>query len=168
MTAARIRLILAALAFFGWLTYLATAVIWHRTNPPTIVSRSQLIAATHVVLADVTLGNDGLPQPQVTIAREFNPTAEALTGTVTVTNLPSAQTPEGTALQAGQHLLLLVERSGITTEGKQFAIAGWPRSPAMPSRNPGDPIGENSRIRRPVVYPWNTTVEVQLTQLGYR
>ena len=166
MTAARVRLLAALVLFLGWLTWLGITVFTHRTSPPEIVSRSQMLAATTMIVADVTVGEDGLPGDTVTVAFKLGMGLGPTSGTVKVRNLKSAQSSLAEALQPGRHLLLL-----IGGENETFDIAGWPRSAGVESRFPGEEVVVDKKvrnIRRPVVYPWTSTVEAQLKSLGYK
>ena len=162
MTAARVRLLAALVLFLGWLTWLGITVFTHRTNPPEIVSRSQMLAATTMIVADVTLGEDGLPSETVTVAFKVGTVIGPASGTVKVRNLKSAQSSLAEALKPGKHLLLLTGGENDTYE-----IAGWPRSAGVESRFPGEELTNDKKVRRPVVYPWAPAVEAQLKSLGF-
>ncbi len=148
MIFARARLIVAALLFFGWLGWLAYAV--SQKGSVQIVSRAQLAAATHWVIADVTVGPDGIPLGMVTVKESIH--GDTLTGTIEVKNLGSSATPlpvagESRTPPAGSYLLPLVKLSdGI------YRIAGLPRSPGYEAQMPD----------RPVIYPWNDDVKKQV------
>jgi len=166
MTGARIRLIVAAILFLGWIGWLALAVIVHRTNPPEVVSRSQLTDAVWIVVADVTLGDDGLPDSKVSVvstvsSREIEPTPTAF-----VHGLKAAQTPTAQPLASGRYLLPLVPSFKEAGNERAWEIAGWPRSPSVPARKPDQELDSGIRVRRPVVYPWNDAVQKQLRSVG--
>ena len=122
MTFARIRLIVAALLFLGWLGWLAYAVSQKGTVQ--IVSQAQLAAATHWVIADVTVGPDGIPLTKVAVKESRF--GDKLTGTIEVKNLGSSATPlpvngDSRTPPAGEYLLPLVKlRDGV------YEIAGLP------------------------------------------
>ena len=155
MTLARIRLIVFAVAFVGWLAWLGYAVTQRGTAP--ILSRAQLIASTDLIVAEVTTSGDGTPTTRV-LVREAVRGADGVDpgGSVTVTNLPAAIVPAETGeefqnLPAGDYLLPLVKVSDGT-----YRIAGLPRSPGLEPAAPA----------RPVVYPWSATTREQLQSLG--
>ena len=149
MTLARLRLVLAALLFVGWLSWLGYAVSWRASVP--IVSRGQLAGATHLVVVDVSADTQGLPAPMATVTQVLHGTGIAKGATIEVLNLPSAQPPIGGFAGSGQYLLPLVG------EGKLFRVAGLPRSPGYDASMP----------TRPVIYPWSDDVRAQLKQLGW-
>jgi len=162
MTTARLRLMVALVLFLAWLTWLGITVLTHRAHPPEIVSRSQLLAATTLVVADLTLGDDGLPNESVTVAYKLGTSPGPTSGAIRVRNLKSAQSSLAETLQPGRHLLLL-----MGGENDIFEIAGWPRSAGVESRFPGEELMNDKKVRRPVVYPWTSGVEAQLKSLGY-
>jgi hypothetical protein len=154
---------LAALVLFlGWMTWLGITVFTHRTHPPEIVSRSQILAATTMIVANVTVGEDGLPDETVTVAFKVGTGLGPASETVKVRNLKSAQSSLAEGLQAGKHLLLL-------TGGQNdlYELAGWPRSAGVESRYPSEELTNNKNVRRPVAYPWTPAVEAQLKSLGF-
>src|SRR5205085_9785583 len=65
MTLARVRLVVAAAPFVGWLAWLGYAV--SRKGTVQIVSRAQLTAATYLVVAEVATGEDGQPLPKARV-----------------------------------------------------------------------------------------------------
>jgi hypothetical protein len=163
MTGAKVRLLAALVLFLGWLTWLGITVFTHRTTPPEIVSRSQMLAATTMIVADVTVGEDGLPGETVTVANKLGTGHGPASGTVKVRNLKSAQSSLSEAVKTGRYLLLLTGG-----ENDIYEIAGWPRSSGVEARYPGEELMENKKVRRPVVYLWTTAVEAQLKSLGFK
>jgi hypothetical protein len=150
MTFARIRLAVAAVAFVGWLSWLAVAV-WQK-DVADKVSRAQLTAAAAVVVAEVTVGEDGLPLPKAKVTRRVGGTGPAVGDEITVTNLPSAVVPGKGFPGAGQYLLPLAGGDlGV------FRVAGLPRSPGYEETTP----------KLPSIYPWTADVQAQLTSLNY-
>ncbi len=150
MTGARIRLVLAALAFFGWLAWLATAV-WKNGNVP-VVSRAQLTAATCLVLADLTLDDQNLPVSKIAVTSVISGTGPAVGETVDVINLPKAIAAGKYATPVpGVHAIPLSK----TPDGA-YRIAGLPPSPGYNVTEPD----------RPLIYPWNEDVKKQLRSLG--
>lgn len=153
MSRGRILLAVAVAAYVGWLSWLGYAVYVARwTDKSPVVSRAQLIAATHLVVAEVTVEADGLPAPGVKVAEVLRGDGLAAGATVEVLNLPAAK-PPGTAdlfPGPGKYLLPLVG------DGKTYRVAGLPRSPGY---EPTTPV-------RPAVYKWDADTQAQLRGLG--
>jgi hypothetical protein len=165
MTAARLRLVAALVLFLGWMSWLGITVFAHRNQPPEIVSRSQLLNATTTVVAEVTIGEDGLPGESVSVVNRLGNSSAPMNSAIKVRNMKSAQTSLAEPLKAGKHLLLLTGG-----ENDSYDIAGWPRSAGVEARTPGEEVRIDEKtkyIRRPVVYPWTPAVEAQLKSLGY-
>lgn len=182
MTGKKWLLVVAAVAFVGWIVYLGSAVLFHRLNPPDLVSRSQIAQAEFLLVVDVTVA-EGKPASTAEVKRrlsDFGPTS----GPITVVNLPDATTQANAPLAAGEHLLSLV------SDGPpgQFRIAGWPRglgeSVVVPGREIKQVVeetGEDGKTRfveksyspprfqrPPVAYPWSESVQKQMKGLGYK
>ena len=150
MTFARIRLAVAALTFAGWLGWLALAV-WQKDSPDK-VSRAQLTAADSLLVAEVTAGEDGLPQPKVKVMQRLGGTGPKVGEDITVANLPSAVVPGKGFTGGGQYLLPLTFGDlGL------YRVAGLPRSPGYEETNP----------KLPSIYPWTADVQAQLKSLKY-
>ena len=153
MTRARLLFVLALVAFLGWLGWLGYAVYAARYAPdkPVVLSRAQLTAATHLIVADVTVAGDGLPAPIARVVEVVKGDGVAAGTEVEVLNLPSAKPPgTGGFPGAGRYLLPVVG------DGKTFRVAGLPRSPGY----------EPTPIERPPVYLWNDDTQAQLRGLG--
>jgi hypothetical protein len=95
MKPGHIRLLLAGallVAWLGWLGYLAAT-----KTDPVVVSRSQVMAANHFVLADVTRNTDGQPNKQVTVVQDLRPVGQPIPGgaTITVQNIKDARIAGG-------------------------------------------------------------------------
>lgn len=155
MTFARLRLVAAALLFVGWLGWLGWAV-WNKGTVQ-IVSRAQLAAATHLVVARVSAGDDGQPSPRVTVTDVLQaPDGDRPAGELEVERLPAAVTPlpvagESRTPPPGEYLLPLVK-----TDAGRYRLAGLPASPGYAATNP----------ERPRIYPWTADVQAQLRKLG--
>ena len=148
MTGARLRFALALGLFLAWLGWLAWAYAAKDKNP--IVSRGQLTAATHWVVAEVSVGADGLPGESATVTQVFVGSGIQPGDTVGVLNLPSALPPGSAAFPGpGPYFLPLV------ADGKTFAIAGLPRTVRY----------EPQTFARPPVYPWTPATERQVAKL---
>jgi len=80
------------LAWLGWLGYLAAT----KTHP-IVVSRSQVMASTHFVLATVGLDPEGKPNKQVTVVQDLRPLGEPIPAgaTITVQNIKDARIAGG-------------------------------------------------------------------------
>jgi hypothetical protein len=107
MKAARIRLVVAAILLFAWLGYLGYLVLYERH--PVVVSRSQIMASTHFVLAEVRVGADGLPMPNVEVKEDLRPSGVPLSGTIKVRNIREARIGGGAEAfkDPGPYLLML-------------------------------------------------------------
>ncbi len=145
MTFARLRFAVALLAFVAWLSWLAVAVA-QKGNP--VLSRAQLLNATHLVYAEVSVGDDGLPKPTATVVEVAR--GDGVSGNITVLNLPKAL-PSGAKSFPGPGLYLLP----LGGDGKTFRVVGLPRSPGYEA---ADPV-------RPVIYPATDATRVQLQRL---
>lgn len=150
MTFARLRLAVAALAFVGWLSWLAVAV-WQK-DVPDKVSRAQLTAADTIVVADVTAGNDGLPQLKVKVTHVLSGKGPKVGDEIVVTNLLSAVVPGKGFPGRDQYLLALTDKHG------EYQIAGLPRSPGYEEQPNPTSLG---------IYPWTPAVQSQLRSLKY-
>jgi len=145
MTVARARFAIALIAFVAWLGWLAVAVA--KKGDP-VLSRAQLLNATHLVYAEVTVGDDGLPNPTATVVEVAR--GGPLSGEIAVLNLPKAL-PAGAKSFPGPGVYLLP----LGGDGKTFRVVGLPRSPGY---EPADPV-------RPVIYPATDATRAQLTRL---
>ena len=149
MSGARIRLILAAALFLGWMVWLALAVADKGSVVP--VSRAQLTEATILVTAEVT-AVEGKPNSKVKVVSRLTSTGPTDETEIDVMNLKDAVVPGKGFPGDGVYLLPLVARGGTG-----FDIAGLPRSPGYEATNP----------MHPVIYPWNEATRVQLKALGF-
>src|SRR4026208_1533646 len=141
MKAARLKLIIASVLLFGWLGYLAYLVAFERD--PVVVSRSQVMASTHFVLADVIVDPaTGYAIPNVEVKEDLRPLGAALSGMIRIRNIKEArQHARKSAFQdPGPYLLTLTKQD----EGP-FELTPAPGAP-----------GHDSPIRpRPWVYLWS-------------
>ena len=105
------RLILAAAAFIGWMSYLGYAAL--TKDRGAVISRAQAAAASYAIVAEVKEGTDGKPDKHVAVKELLTSGNGPASGTeIDVVNLPRASGYAGT----GQYLLLLTE--------PPFAIVG--------------------------------------------
>ena len=139
---ARLRLALALLAFLGWVGYLAWLTRGARS---VVVSRSQVAAADHLVVARLRAGPDGRPAPEATVREVLARGGDSAPaeGPLRVANLPEARGFAG----EGDYLLPL---SGA---GGRYLLTPPPRSPGYEAP------------QRPWVYPWTESVREQLRHL---
>jgi len=124
MKGPRLRLIVAAVLLFGWLGWLGYLAAT-KTNP-VILSRSQVMASSHFVLAKVSLdASTGLPVREVEIVEDLRPNGEPVAGTVRIANLPEARVAGTTTAfsEPGTYLLMLTK----TLIGYELTLP--PRSP---------------------------------------
>ncbi len=145
MRKSRVFLAVTALAFFGWVGWLGYLAF--TKAKPVVVSRSQLVASTHFVVARVTLDSEGWPNPDVQVVTDLRPKGAALTGTIRVRNLKTARMP-GQAYPPDwkpdvEYLLAL-------TRGPddQFELTGQPPAPGE--------VRDKREQAKPWVYPWSS------------
>ena len=146
MNGGRGLIIVLAALFFGWLSWLSLAV-WQKDQTQ-VLSRAQLAAATHIVVADITTDSEGNPA-QVAVTQVIK--GPPVTGQIDVMNLSGA-TPPGLSPFPGNGPYLLA----LVGDGKTFRIAGLPRSPG---------IEPQSQVR-PTIYRWDGPTMKQLEGLG--
>jgi hypothetical protein len=154
MSRARLRLILAAVLFSGWLGWLAFLAFTSGTipgppgvrKPPVILSRPQFLESTLDVVARVE-ETDGQPDPHVKVLQVLWPKArEDQAGKVlTVTNLGASKGWSG----PGEYLLPLE-----ASDPKTYQVAMIPRYPGL------DP-----REQRPHIYPNNAETMAQYGEI---
>ncbi len=149
MSGARIRLLVAAALFLGWMIWLGLAVADKGSVDP--VSRAQLTEATILVTAEVS-SVEGKPVSKVKVVKRISATGPAEGTEIDVANLPQAVVPRKGFPGDGVYLLALVPR-----DASGFSIAGLPRSPGYEPTNPPHPS----------IYPWNEATQTQLRALGY-
>jgi hypothetical protein len=149
MSGAKVRLVVAAVLFLAWLGWLGYGVAQKGKAP--VVSRAQLAAASALVVAEVSVGEDGLPTPRAKVVRVVRGEGPPAGSEVEVWNLPAALPPGSDGFPgAGEYLLPLV------WDGKTGRVAGLPRSPGYEPTAPA----------RPVVYRWDDDTRAQLRGLG--
>ena len=149
MRAARIRLIVVAAVFAGWLGYLGYLALGQAK--PIVVSRSQLLSATFVIKADVGINETVKGIGHVTVRESFG-NQRIPEETILIENIGQARLPGGKTVYAsgtGMYLLML-ERTGA---GKYRLVSA--------------PGAASSDIQSPLllVYPWNADVERQIGEL---
>lgn len=148
MTAARLRLLIAAGLFCGWLGYLGYLALGH-TRPP-VLSHAQMLVATHFVKAEVALDNAGKPEPVVQVRESFGP-QRVQDEKIAIDNLADARLAGGQPkpIGAGGAYLLLLRAKGL---GHYEVVP----APSGQRTDPG--------ALRLWVYPWNPEIERQLKE----
>jgi hypothetical protein len=149
----------AAALFIGWLLFLSYAALMKPSGPVNsqVVSRAQAAAASTPLAAELVVGPDGNPAPEVKVIEPYNGAAPAAGTELYVLNLSEAKGFEG----PGQYLLLLNPDLGgrpIPVNGKDlrtYSVVGSLRSPGY--EVPGN--------ARPVIYKLNDTVKAQIRKL---
>src|SRR6478752_2150519 len=111
----RWRLVLTAILFIGWLSYLGYAALTKNRGP--VVSHIQVAAAKHAIVAEVSAGPDGKPDQHVTVVEALSKGGPAKGSKIELDNLPRASGFIG----PGQYLLLLTD--------PPFLVVGQQRSP---------------------------------------
>ena len=150
MTGARLRFAAAALVFLGWLGWLGVAVLEKGKHP--VVSRAQLTAATHLIVAEVTVDAEGLPARTATVVETLSGPALPAGTMIEVLNLPSSLPPgAGQFPGPGRYLVPVV------ADGATYRVAGLPSSPGYDAVTPV----------RPAVYVWDDATRAQLAGLGF-
>lgn len=153
MTFARLKLVLAALAFVAWLAWLAVAVYYKGTVQ--IVSPAQLADATHLVVAEVKTNDAGEALTKVKVVKVIRaPANDPVGDEIEIDRLDKSVTPlpvnESRRIGAGEYVIPLVKSPF------GFRIAGLPRSPGF----------EGTTLEQPIVYPWSDDVKAQLRTMG--
>ncbi len=156
MIGARIRLVVVATLFLGWMIWLALTVMDKGKVDP--LSRAQLAEATMLVAAEVTADADGKPQSKVKIVKRIGESGPSEGSEIEVTNLPQSVVPDKGFPGTGTYLLPLVSRDNLL-----FSIAGLPRSPGFEAVN-----SSTHPLIHPSIYPWTDSLQTQLRNLGYR
>ena len=139
MNGAKLRLIVAAALFLGWLSWLGYSALVKNRGP--VVSRVQAAAAAHAVVGELTAGADGKPAPEVKIVESFTEGGPAAGSEIYVVNGAEAKGFDG----PGQYLLLLSANStarGIPINGKEvalYSLVGLQRSPGYELAGTGNP-----------------------------
>jgi hypothetical protein len=124
MRLAKVRLVLAVLALFAWVGYVAFQALAYGRFP--VVSHAQLLVSTLDVVADVTANAQGRPEPKVHVVEVHWPAGRKdLAGQdIVVGNLtdPAVEGFHG----SGRYILPL-----IAGKGGMYQVAGLPRSPGF-------------------------------------
>src|SRR5262249_982469 len=103
------------------------------------------------LVAEVSVGQDGLPTPTVKVLEVLRGENVDKTQPAQVLNLPAAMPTDANGFPgAGAYLLPVVGG------GRAVAVAGFPRFPGCDSVPPA----------RPAIYVWNDNTRKQLKALG--
>lgn len=151
----RWQVIVAALAFVGWLSYLGYVALSKNRGP--VISHIQYAAAGYAVVADVQAGPDGKPLPRVRVVETLMGKDLASGTEIEVANLPDAPAFAG----EGRYLLLLNVQPvwagvpGETPQAKSFSIVGQQRSPGNDLTGVGPPL----------IYPWDDGIRKQFEKM---
>jgi hypothetical protein len=146
MRKSKVFLAVSGLAFFGWLGWLFYLAIVVKPNP-VVVSRSQMIAATHFVVANVTVDpTTKWPAPTVQVVQDLRPKGTPLAGPIRVTNLKEGRMP-GQAFppdwKPDEPYLMALTR----VSGDVYELTGQPPAPGE--------VRDRREAAKPWVYPWN-------------
>lgn len=144
MTGSKLRALLAGLLFFAWLGWL-TFLAFNKTKPA-VLSRSQLMVASHFVLAEITIDSEThKPLPMVKIVEDLRPVnGKPLTGEMQIMNLHEARLAGANEFSQGGKYLLPLTRVGDT----RAFLAAPPATPRDDWPFPPTPA-------RPWVYWWD-------------
>lgn len=151
----RWRLILAAAALGGWLSYLGYAALTKSHGP--MVSHIQAAAAKYAVVADVSAGAEGKPSQFVVVAESLGDDVHPPGSRQFVTNISEAQGYDG----PGRYLLLLNEDPVVMMlddgggKVRPHTIVGQQRSPG----------NDLAGVGKPLIYRWNDDVRKQVEKL---
>jgi hypothetical protein len=116
----RMRLMIAALLFCGWIGWLAYLAV--TATHPIVLSRPQLLVSTLDVIAAVG-GDDQKPESTVTVQEvHWPPGNRNIPEKITITNLSRSEGWQG----PGDYILPLVKN------GDHYHVSGIPPSPGYP------------------------------------
>jgi hypothetical protein len=124
------RLIVPTALFVAWLCYLAYLAAT-QTNP-VVVSRSQMMASTHFVVARVQVDpQTGVPNRDVTIVEDLRPAGVALVGEIKIENIRAGRIGGGKEFREDVAYFLPLTATGNGT----YALTVQPRSPGQEAIN---------------------------------
>lgn len=156
MNTARLRLIVAAALFLGWLGWLGYTTLAKNHGP--VVSKAQAAAATNPVIAEVSAVG-GKPQPEVKVIEALKKDTGPKAGDqVFVANLAELHGFDG----PGTYLLLLAPEPNarpVPAGGKElqpYLVVGQQGSPGYESL---------AGSGLPMIYRWTPQVEAQARKL---
>ncbi|MEZ6141275.1 MAG: hypothetical protein R3B84_11955 [Zavarzinella sp.] len=154
MKIGRMPMYIVGAAFAGWLCWLGY-LAFTKTSP-VVVSRAQMLDASHFLLVNVTVNEKGIPSPVVDVVEDIRPTqAGAVSGKISVLNIEDARLHGKNQILLRDTVYLFVLQQ---VQGDQYRLVPMPRAP-------GSRYGLNSPLAKPWVYVWNDEVQRQLNQL---
>jgi len=126
MRRSRIFLLVSGTLFVGWLCWLGYLAAT-KTNP-VVVSRSQVMASTHFVLATITVDpQTGQPDRDVIVVEDLRPVGESLNGKkIRVENIKNGRVGGGKEFRQNTQYLFPLS---TTTSG--YVLTPQPRSPGQ-------------------------------------
>jgi hypothetical protein len=136
----RLGLFVTGLLFLGWLIFLGVLAAT-QTNP-VVVSRSQVMASTHFVLAEVKV-DPATEEPNrlVTVVEDLSPHIDQLDPVIPVLNIKKARIAGGDGGFKNKTTYLLM----LTRTQEGFVLTPPPRAPGQ----------EGAAHLRPWAYVWD-------------
>lgn len=140
MNGAKLRLVVAATLFVGWLVWLGYTAAAKNRGP--VVSHVQAAAAAHAVVAELKADAEGKPALEVKVTESLVPGSPAAGTVLYVINLADAKGFDG----PGEYLLLLTADPAprqIPVNGKDLpmrSLVGMQRSPGYELAGTGGPL----------------------------
>jgi hypothetical protein len=137
LNGSKLRLVVAAALFVGWLAWLGYTALAKNRGP--VVSHVQVEAAAHAVVAEVKADADGKPDMVVKVTESLKPNSPAAGTELYLLNIGDAKGFDG----PGEYLLLLTDNVNprdIPLNGKNLpmrALVGMQRSPGYEASGPG-------------------------------
>lgn len=150
MRPTRVRLAVTAIAFAGWIAFLAYLAL--TTTHPVVLSRPQFLAADAYVLAELKAGNDDAPAATVEIRKVFWSAGNPPKGAITVANLPELRRkrepkdPDHGWDGPGEYVLALTRGRGNRDD--LYQITPIPRSPSFQGPQQGRIYPASPRVLR--------------------
>ena len=146
MSGAKVRLIVAAILFFGWIGWLGYLAI--NFSRPVVVSRSQMMLATQIIRVKITIEN-GVPtqcESQLLLGINAQNDRQIPSDTVPVEDIKDALLPNQKPLtESGTYLV------PVRQIAQSYRVVSPPNSP------------EREGMRnRPIVYPDRPDVEARM------
>jgi hypothetical protein len=105
MKAGRVGLIVAAGLMFGWLVYLGYLALW--LPKPVVISRSQLLQASHLVKGEVSIDAAGKPVATIQVRESFGAN-RIVEGAIEVENMNDVRLPDAKPLTPGTYFFALI------------------------------------------------------------
>jgi hypothetical protein len=147
----RWQLLLTAVVFIGWLSYLGYAALSKNRGP--VISRAQAAAAKYAIVADVSGTPQGQADQYLTVVESLGANSLPAGTRQFVTNIADAGGFEG----PGQYLLLLAEDPSLLMIGDEGAKLR-PLSIVGQQRSPGNDL---TGVGPPKIYRWTEETRKQ-------